>query len=659
MSHFEIESVPYVFSASETDDGEEANKKFDDAFNDGANTFWSRQLDRGQSDNAYVLPIAQAPTTTAFLPLLPIYGATDSTIWRFQRSSILSVDQSIEYRVLNSYGNVRMGISRSERGADIDLGMGNTGPLDIPYSEVSLDLSSINGQVFSVDYLFKRGSAFPTGAVYIDDIVFENVLIQNGSFTKIPTLIDGSATSYFLTEIPSMHYRLQMISNFMGGHSVTSTSVIRNFTPAIKDVKESGAFSNQTLNGNMINTVINIEVAFTDPVRVAVLNNEPPILRLANVGGHAIYQSGSDSDALLFHYRVMANDDTSGNALNYISTAALDSRSSTIKDQSDANLIDLTLPETSSVNSLSSSNVRIDTVRPRVTIHRKVTSDVMPELTGTIDDIAATLLVSVSDQLNLMAINNGNGTWTLSGTAYTSALTEGLFDVQVAAMDAAGNIGMDSTLSELMIDTAALIILNSVIAADNSYIEIQFNKGIYGDAMMMSEVDSDDFNIAINDSGVTIESANFRKIDGRILQGGESVIRIELSLSGSADSSDVISIEPGVNSVFDHLDAVLADGPSETIMLALNDVVTPPTFSVTFTFDSNSSSIPLTFGLGSMNKTAFSTPSIFYFDDGIDQQRCWLFLKNMAHNGALKMFISCTESSHQIARTPVRQTPPV
>ncbi len=40
-------------------------------------------------------------------------------------------------------------------------------------------------------------------------------------------------------------------------------------------------------------------------------------------------------------------------------------------------------------------------------------------------------------------------------------------------------------------------------------------------------------------------------------------------------------------------------------------------------------------------------------------QRCWLFLKNMAHNGALKMFISCTESSHQIARTPVRQTPPV
>ncbi len=43
----------------------------------------------------------------------------------------------------------------------------------------------------------------------------------------------------------------------------------------------------------------------------------------------------------------------------------------------------------------------------------------------------------------------------------------------------------------------------------------------------------------------------------------------------------------------------------------------------------------------------------------IPEQRCWLFPKNMAHNGALKMFISCTESSHQIARTPVRQTPPV
>ncbi len=49
--------------------------------------------------------------------------------------------------------------------------------------------------------------------------------------------------------------------------------------------------------------------------------------------------------------------------------------------------------------------------------------------------------------------------------------------------------------------------------------------------------------------------------------------------------------------------------------------------------------------------------AVFYYNGKL--QRCWLFLKNMAHNGALKMFISCTESSHQIARTPVRQTPPV
>ncbi len=707
LSHFEIESVPYVFSKSETDDGEEANKKFDDTFNDGAKTFWSRQLDRGQSDNAYVLPISEAPTTTALLPLIPVYGATHSTFWRFQRSYILSKDQSIEYRVLNSHGNVIAEIAQSEQGADI--GVGNLGPLDIPYGEVRLDLSSIEGQVFSVAYLFKRGEAFQTEAVYIDDIVFENVLVQNGSFTKLPPLIDGSTASYFVTEIPSMHYRLQMISNFTGGISVTSTSIIKNFVPAIKHIKESGTFTNQTLNSNNVNTVINIEISYTDPVIVTVNNNEPPELDLANVNRNAIYKSGSGTDKLVFQYTISQNDDTGGDALNYTSTSALDPKSSTINNSLDIDSIDLTLPETSSTNALAQSNVRIDTIPPIVTIHTKATNDVRPELTGTVDDINATLLVSVSEQQNLMAIingngtwtlpetayisdlagglfnvqvtatdavgnigmdstlvcidtippivtihtrttndvkpeltgtvddinatllvsvseqqnlmaiNNGNGTWTLPETAYISDLAGGLFNVQITATDAVGNIGMDSTLSELTIDTTPLVILNTIIAADNSYIEIQFNKGVYGDNVMMSGVDSDDFITTIDDSGVSIDSSDFRKIDGRILEGGESVIRIELSLSGMTDSSDVISIEPKMNSVFDNNGTVLAGGPSEVIMLTINEVVSPPIFSITFTFDLDSTSIPLTFGLGSMSKTVFPTPSIFYFDDGINQ----------------------------------------
>ncbi len=66
-----------------------------------------------------------------------------------------------------------------------------------------------------------------------------------------------------------------------------------------------------------------------------------------------------------------------------------------------------------------------------------------------------------------------------------------------------------------------------------------------------------------------------------------------------------------------------------------------------------------------LNDGKITTSGFFFTIDRIKElfdglfQRCWLFLKNMAHNGALKMFISCTESSHQIARTPVRQTPPV
>lgn len=93
-----------------------------------------------------------------------------------------------------------------------------------------------------------------------------------------------------------------------------------------------------------------------------------------------------------------------------------------------------------------------DVTAPVVTVNSLTTNDQTPELTGTVDDPAATLSVSVDGQ-TVSAANNGDGTWTLADDILT-ALSEGTFDVTAMATDPTGNEGTDNTTNELIIDVA-------------------------------------------------------------------------------------------------------------------------------------------------------------------------------------------------------------
>ncbi|NUG02995.1 hemagglutinin/hemolysin-like protein, partial [Acinetobacter oleivorans] len=55
----------------------------------------------------------------------------------------------------------------------------------------------------------------------------------------------------------------------------------------------------------------------------------------------------------------------------------------------------------------------VDLVAPVVSFPDVSTNDTTPALTGTIDDPAATVVVTV-DGINYNATNNGDGTWTLA-----------------------------------------------------------------------------------------------------------------------------------------------------------------------------------------------------------------------------------------------------
>ncbi|OUW76526.1 MAG: hypothetical protein CBD74_12995, partial [Saprospirales bacterium TMED214] len=98
----------------------------------------------------------------------------------------------------------------------------------------------------------------------------------------------------------------------------------------------------------------------------------------------------------------------------------------------------------------TASELEIDTTAPIVTVDELITNDTTPELTGTIDDPAATISITVAGQTH-SATNNGDGTWTLADGAL-SPLSEGSYDLLVSAADLVGNLGAATPVRTLVID---------------------------------------------------------------------------------------------------------------------------------------------------------------------------------------------------------------
>ena len=115
----------------------------------------------------------------------------------------------------------------------------------------------------------------------------------------------------------------------------------------------------------------------------------------------------------------------------------------------------------------TSNELSIDLTPPTVTVNALVTGDTTPPLSGTVNDPAASISVTVGAQTHA-AVNNGNGTWTLADNTL-SALVQGVYDVQVTATDIAGNAGHDSTTNELTIDTTLPVItVNTLVTSDTT-----------------------------------------------------------------------------------------------------------------------------------------------------------------------------------------------
>ncbi|MEK9155930.1 MAG: immunoglobulin-like domain-containing protein [Patescibacteria group bacterium] len=102
----------------------------------------------------------------------------------------------------------------------------------------------------------------------------------------------------------------------------------------------------------------------------------------------------------------------------------------------------------------------IDTTAPVVTVNSLITNDTTPTLTGTIDDSAATIQISVNGH-TYAAIVSSN-TWS---AAVTDELAEGIYEVAASATDTAGNVGSDDSLNELEIDLTAPVLTEVIPVA--------------------------------------------------------------------------------------------------------------------------------------------------------------------------------------------------
>ena len=94
---------------------------------------------------------------------------------------------------------------------------------------------------------------------------------------------------------------------------------------------------------------------------------------------------------------------------------------------------------------------------------------------------------------------------------------------------------------------------SGTLASDNSYIDIAFSEGAYGDSGGTTPVESSNFNLIFNQNGGSATDATISSVNntsGGALTGGESTIRVNISITGTPSGVETIEIRPHDSSIY-------------------------------------------------------------------------------------------------------------
>ena len=220
----------------------------------------------------------------------------------------------------------------------------------------------------------------------------------------------------------------------------------------------------------------------------------------------------------------------------------------------------------------------IDTKAPVITVDTLLTNDTTPKLTGTIDDSAATISVTVNSVTYItgITINESAGTWTLADNTITQALSEKIYDVVAIATDLAGNIGSETTNKELTIDITAPTVITAISNPINIANENAVSVTITSDeAGTYSYTISDDNSSTGNITG-----------SGSIATNGTVTLTLNLSDLSDGIITANASVIDGANNTGNAQDTSNKDTKAPTVVISSSEK-NPTNFSfiVTITFD--------------------------------------------------------------------------
>ncbi|NQY16554.1 MAG: retention module-containing protein [Alteromonas sp.] len=177
----------------------------------------------------------------------------------------------------------------------------------------------------------------------------------------------------------------------------------------------------------------------------------------------------------------------------------------------------------------NSGTVVIDTTAPTVAINDLPTNDTTPELTGTVNDPNAVVVVTI-DGNDYTATNNGNGTWTLADDV-VATLAEGSYPTSVSATDAAGNTVTNS--GTVVIDTTAPTVAINDLTTNETTPELT---GTVNDpnAVVVVTIDGNDYTATNNGNGTWTLADN---IVALLAEGNYTATVTATDAVGNSDSA--------------------------------------------------------------------------------------------------------------------------
>ncbi|MDP2536167.1 Ig-like domain-containing protein [Alteromonas stellipolaris] len=177
----------------------------------------------------------------------------------------------------------------------------------------------------------------------------------------------------------------------------------------------------------------------------------------------------------------------------------------------------------------NTGTVVIDTTAPTVAINDLTTNDTTPELTGTVNDPNAVVVVTI-DGVDYTATNNGDGTWTLADNA-VATLAEGSYPTSVTATDAAGNTVTNT--GTVVIDTTAPTVAINDLTTNDTTPELT---GTVNDpnAVMVVTIDGNDYTATNNGNGTWTLADN---IVALLAEGNYTATVTATDAVGNSDSA--------------------------------------------------------------------------------------------------------------------------